>query len=187
MKHAIVIDNGTRYMADLLDLLQDYKCSVVNFRKVSKTITEKVDLVVLSGGHGLSILWHEHEYRDELEFIKNHRGPMIGVCLGLQLIAHAHGAQLQKQRERTKGPNTIQMNDMGMGFFGSKAYTVYENHVYSVQDLPSPLLALATSTDGIEILKHQERPIYGVQFHPESNDHPDGKHIFDRILLDIRV
>ncbi|MEI6144754.1 MAG: gamma-glutamyl-gamma-aminobutyrate hydrolase family protein, partial [Candidatus Berkelbacteria bacterium] len=44
---------------------------------------------------------------------------------------------------------------------------VYESHRWIVKKVGEDLLALAKSEDGIEVIKHKNRLIYGVQFHPE--------------------
>ena len=66
---------------------------------------------------------------------------------------------------------------------------VYESHRFVVDKVSEDIEILATSNDGIEFFKHKNKPIYGLQFHPEMFvDKTQGKEIFLKILekLDVK-
>ena len=46
------------------------------------------------------VLYSDGVYNTELELIKNHRGPIVGICLGMELIAHAYDMHLHRQKRR---------------------------------------------------------------------------------------
>lgn len=98
--------------------------------------------------------------------------PVLGVCLGHQFIAHFFGGRIVNAPVIMHGKTDEIRND-GSGLFqGLPAlFTVMRYHSLLVADeqFPSCLSVCARSERGeIMALRHKERPIFGVQFHPES-------------------
>lgn len=178
--HVVIIDNGSTYISDVEDLFSEYDTDIISYNQLGNHKISDETLLVLSGGHNFPVLWHENEYKTELNYIKNHKGPIIGICLGFQLIAHAYGSHLHLLARRRHGKLSLTAIGDSRLLGDSTHVTVYESHHWSVQNVHDPLIALAKSVDGIEILKHKEKPIYGVQFHPEK-DH-SGHEIIQNIL-----
>jgi anthranilate synthase component 2 len=98
--------------------------------------------------------------------------PILGVCLGHQSIGQAYGGQVVRAQQLMHG-KTSQIHHNGRGVFkGLKTpFTATRYHSLSVlkDDLPADLEVTAWTDDG-EIMgfQHRSRPVYGVQFHPES-------------------
>ncbi len=180
-----IINNGSRLLKNLVHLLAPYNPKLVNRDDLALLKPTKDDLLVLSGGHEIPIQWHKKEYGAELRLIKNHKGPIIGICLGFELITRAFGShlhQLDKREHRilklynTKASNIIP---------DKVKINVFEAHTWATLHVEKPLTALAFSKEGIEIIKHATKPIYGLQFHPEYEEGNNGKIIFDKILKEI--
>ena len=106
------------------------------------------------------------------------RIPILGVCLGHQAIGEAFGARVVRAARLVHG-KTSQIEHQGEGPFASlpNPLTATRYHSLVVEELPRELepLAWATDTleDGSEVrvlmgLRHRSRPVWGVQFHPES-------------------
>jgi anthranilate synthase component 2 len=98
--------------------------------------------------------------------------PILGVCLGHQAIGQAFGGQVVRAKSLMHG-KTSQIRHDGQGLFaGMKPdFTAARYHSLAVlsDSLPEPLEADAWTADGeIMGLRHKTRPIFGVQFHPES-------------------
>ncbi len=98
--------------------------------------------------------------------------PILGVCLGHQVIGHAFGARVCKGKKPMHGKISGLEHD-GTGLFAglpsSFAVTRYHSLVVSDQELPSFFRVNARSEDGaIMGIQHRTMPIYGVQFHPEA-------------------
>ncbi|MFT5775774.1 anthranilate synthase component II [Hyphomonas sp.] len=98
--------------------------------------------------------------------------PILGVCLGHQAIGQAFGGAVITAREIRHGKLSDIHHTGGDVFEGlPETYAVVRYHSLSVRqsDLPDCLVANAFTDDGeIMALHHKTRPIYGVQFHPES-------------------
>lgn len=182
----IVIDNGSSYLDELKLLLVEHSFDVLDFASINASVIRDSDTIILTGGHTYPVAWHDDDYRQEINLIKHHGGPIIGICLGLQLIAHVYGSHMHLLEKRRKGIVTLEPvapNDLVKT---GETVRVYESHRWSVEKVKQPLVALARSSDGIEILKHISRPIYGLQFHPEVSKQTSGTKIFERVIDEIK-
>ena len=188
MKQVYIIDNGSFYTEQLTTLLPGHNINVYNFDEINPLDITPNSLIILSGGHKLRVQWHDREYSTEIQLIKKYTGPIIGVCLGAQLIAHVYGEHLHVLEEYRKGTVTIHAMNTSIPLFkGIKELRVYENHHLSIQQLHLPLVGLAQSDDGIEVFRHQIKPVYGIQFHPEVLTGNDGLQLFKAILEDVEA
>jgi anthranilate synthase component 2 len=98
--------------------------------------------------------------------------PIFGVCLGHQAIGQAFGGDVVSARSIMHG-KTCDIRHTSKGLFAGlpTPFTATRYHSLAVKrdTLPSTLLVDAETEDGeIMGLRHQTRPIVGVQFHPES-------------------
>jgi anthranilate synthase component 2 len=98
--------------------------------------------------------------------------PIFGVCLGHQAIGQAFGGEVIRAKSLMHG-KTSPIHHEGEGVFAGlrDGFTAARYHSLAVlaDPLPDTLQVTAWTDDGeIMGLKHQTRPIYGVQFHPES-------------------
>ena len=97
--------------------------------------------------------------------------PLFGVCLGHQAIGQAFGGKVVRVGPVHGKVSRIHHDGKGLfrGINGPVSVTRYHSLVVEAASLPDTLVANATSEDGlIMALQHRAKPIYGVQFHPES-------------------
>jgi anthranilate synthase component II len=98
--------------------------------------------------------------------------PILGVCLGHQAIGQAFGGEVVGARQIRHGKVSSITHSGGVLFDGLPSeFTVVRYHSLAVQPttLPDALVADAYTEDGeIMAMHHRSRPIFGVQFHPES-------------------
>jgi anthranilate synthase component 2 len=98
--------------------------------------------------------------------------PIFGVCLGHQAIGQAFGGEVIRAKSLMHG-KTSPIRHKGEGVFSGlrDGFTAARYHSLAVlaEPLPEVLQVTAWTEDGeIMGLKHRDRPVYGVQFHPES-------------------
>ncbi|WP_300541723.1 aminodeoxychorismate/anthranilate synthase component II [Maricaulis sp.] len=98
--------------------------------------------------------------------------PILGVCLGHQAIGQAFGGDVISAKEIMHGKTSPVRHD-GSGVFAGlpSPFTATRYHSLAVkpETVPDVLAITATTEDGeIMGLAHRERPVHGVQFHPES-------------------
>jgi anthranilate synthase component 2 len=98
--------------------------------------------------------------------------PILGVCLGHQALGQAYGGDVVRAKTLMHG-KTSQIRHEGKGLFAGlpEGFTATRYHSLSVarDSLPAVLEITAWADDGeIMGLQHRTRPVFGVQFHPES-------------------
>ncbi len=183
----LLIDNGTHYKQKIIHLLENFDVTVVERRDLRAWVerANEFDLIVLSGANNgsPSVKRNSHRYDKELEIIRSANVPIIGICFGAQLIAYEYGARLSLLPEKVKGVVGIfgvAKNPFNIRYHGEK---VFASHRWRITDLPPELIGLAASNDGIEIFKHRQKPLYGLQFHPERRaQRNNGARIFHQIV-----
>jgi anthranilate synthase/aminodeoxychorismate synthase-like glutamine amidotransferase len=112
--------------------------------------------------------------------------PMLGVCLGHQAIAAAFGASVVRAAELRHGkasPVEHDGRDLFEGLSSPFDAGRYHSLVARRSSLPRELRVTAWTPDGTVMgLRHVDRPLFGVQFHPESVLTPEGNGLLSNFL-----
>lgn len=113
--------------------------------------------------------------------------PILGVCLGHQAIGEAFGGKIVHAPRIMHGKeDNIEINDKCPLFKGmGKNINIgrYHSLVIDEKTLPDVLEITAKSSDGcIQGVMHRRRPVYGIQFHPESVLTPQGMKMIENFL-----
>ncbi|AKV03416.1 Anthranilate synthase, amidotransferase component [Labilithrix luteola] len=112
--------------------------------------------------------------------------PILGVCLGHQLVVHAFGGRVVRAARVMHGKtSTIRHN--GKGLFASLSPTFeamrYHSLVAEPVSIPQCLEVTASCDDGtVMAVQHRSHPVFGVQFHPESIGTPEGLRLLGAFL-----
>ena len=180
-KHRILVtDYGLKY--NILRLLRSRGCEVI----VVPAATPAEDLLALApSGILLSPGPGDPQLLDYL--VKNVRGllgriPIMGICLGHQIVARALGADTYKLKFGHRGSNHP-VKDLSSG----RIYITAQNHGYAVSasSLPAGLEVshLNLNDETVEGLRHKEMPLFSIQYHSEASPGPrDNEYLFDRFL-----
>jgi GMP synthase (glutamine-hydrolysing) len=114
--------------------------------------------------------------------------PVLGICYGMQLMAHQLGGAVEKATRREYGPAQIDIDHAGDIFsdidpVGSR---VWMSHGDRILKLPPGFETMAHSDNSPEAaMGDAKRNFYGVQFHPEVAHTPCGKDILENFLFRI--
>jgi len=169
----LVIDNYDSFTYNLVHYLNELGAETDVYRNDALSVGEAVGLhpegVLLSPGPCTP-----NEAGICLDLIRNAPAdlPILGVCLGHQSIGQAFGGDVIRAKALMHGKTSlIHHNDKGVFKGLPNPFTATRYHSLSVkrETLPEELEVTAWTDDG-EIMgfQHRTRPIYGVQFHPES-------------------
>jgi anthranilate synthase component 2 len=112
--------------------------------------------------------------------------PILGVCLGHQAIGQVFGGRVIRAPWPMHG-KTSPMRHTGEGVFAGLpnplVATRYHSLIVERETLPDVLTVTAESEDGLIMgLRHRERPVHGVQFHPESIASVGGRELLGNFL-----
>ena len=168
-----MIDNYDSFTFNLVHYILQTGAKVEVFRNDKVSIDDLKTLnpgaIVISPGPG-----RPEDAGVSLDVVKHFSGdiPILGVCLGHQVIAQSFGGTIVHAKKIMHGKTSMVTADADHVYSGiTKPFSVMRYHSLAVmeQDLPSCLRVTARSEDGeIMGIRHQEHPTQGVQFHPES-------------------
>jgi GMP synthase (glutamine-hydrolysing) len=141
-----------------------------------KEIKEKEPLgLILGGGPSIERSGNSMSYVKELDY------PILGICLGHQIIAKTFGGDIGAAGIESYAKIKIKItdeNDILKGF--GETADVWASHKDEVIKAPENFKVLASSSIcEVEAMKHENKPIYGIQFHPEVHHTENGGKIFE--------
>ncbi|MEY4172069.1 MAG: hypothetical protein RL485_439 [Bacteroidota bacterium] len=187
-----VLDNRDSFTYNLVHLLEPHFDSVVVRRcdaPDALTALHDVDALVLSPGPGLP-----RESGALMDVIASHadRTPILGVCLGMQALAEFTGGTLQHTGAPRHGiarnVHWTGTDPLHRGLSAEMAVGWYHSWVVNARTLPSVWRVLATDHEGhVAAMRHELRPIWAVQFHPESVLTPEGSRLLDNWAASSRL
>jgi GMP synthase (glutamine-hydrolysing) len=113
--------------------------------------------------------------------------PVLGICYGMQLLAHNLGGRVDPAARREYGHATLTVvaedAPLFQGLPGELA--VWMSHGDHVVDLPPTFAPLAVTASSVAAMGDAGRGIYGVQFHPEVQHTAQGRELLNNFVLDI--
>jgi carbamoyl-phosphate synthase small subunit len=181
-KRIVVVDCGAK--ASIIDELRTRDATVIRVPSHYDFLAEDFDAVLVSNGPGDPGV--NRETIRNLERAMRLGRPIMGICLGHQLLALAAGAKTYKLKFGHRGHNQPCV-EAGTG----RCYITSQNHGFAVDaaSLPEGWEPWFTNAnDGSnEGMRHRSRPFMSVQFHPEAAPGPvDSRALFDQFLGMIR-
>ena len=143
-----------------------------------------VKAVILSGGP--SSVYDENAPRADPSLWSG-RIPVLGICYGLQLMAHELGGEVVPSAKREYGPATVSLTDADGLFAGiDREQPVWMSHGDSILRPPEGFRATAqTDATPYAGLADPGRNLYGIQFHPEVVHTPVGREVLRNFVVGI--
>ena len=183
----LVLDNYDSFTYNLVHYIGENRQEVLVVRNDEITIKQINDLnpekIVISPGPCTP-----KEAGISIELIKNATVPLLGVCLGHQSIGAAFGGNIIKAPEIFHGKlSEVEHNNENIFKGIDSPYSVVRYHSLIIEkdSLPNELKITGVLKDNPEIImaiEHKEKPIYGVQFHPESIETNFGMKLIENFL-----
>jgi carbamoyl-phosphate synthase small subunit len=184
--HIVAIDYGIkknilRYFSDL-----NCKVTVVSCKTSAKDILElKPNGIFLSNGPGDPAATGKYAIEIIKELIKNNL-PIFGICLGHQILALTLGAKTKKMKLGHRGANHPVKN-----LIKDNVEITSQNHGFEIikKTLPKNIEITHKSLfdNCIEGIRLKNKPIFSVQYHPESNPGPqDSVYLFQEFINNIK-
>lgn len=183
----IVLDFGAQYQQLIARRVREAHvyCEVLPFDTPIDTIKSKNPKGIIFTGGPSVVYEQDAPMVDKGIFDLNI--PILGICYGSQLIGHLLAGKVEAADQREYGKKEITFNTQNPLFHAlPTSSTCWMSHTYFVSQPPSGFTTIAhTDSCPVAALAHDERKIYGVQFHPEVVHTPEGTKILQNFLYQI--
>lgn len=184
----LILDFGSQYTQVIARKIRESHvyCEIFPGNKKLDEIQniDSVQAIILSGGPA-SVYEKDAPKPDPKVWQMN--VPILGICYGMQLIAHQLGGKVQHSKNREYGLADIVVKSKSLLYAGLKnKMPVWMSHGDKLTKLPKGFKVVASSKNCPNAtIVNDKGTIYGVQFHPEVHHSPFGKQILDNFLFKV--
>lgn len=184
----LVVNCGSPRVPEIVSHLKAQKCDVqvVSLDLLQPHHLRNVEGIVISGSFDM-ISEQNMDYIERYSFLREADVPILGICFGHQLLGVLHGADIGKSKPDSswiQGNREIWLENSRL-FTDVKPVSMFQQFHQEEISLPENFVLLGSSDETrVEAMCHQEKPIYGVQFHPEISGDV-GTQIFDNFVNNI--
>jgi GMP synthase (glutamine-hydrolysing) len=182
----LVVDFGAQYAQLIARRVREQRCyAEIVPASVSPAQVRQAKAVILTGGPA-SVYADRAPTVDPAIFRQG--VPVLGICYGMQLMAHLLGGSVKRAEKREFGRARIDIGSGGDGLFRAlgPSLEVWMSHGDSVADPGTGFVPTASSlSTPFAAVRHETEPLYGVQFHPEVSHTPQGSQILSNFLLGV--
>ena len=181
-----VVDNGGQWTHRIWRVLREINCDTKIIPNTTPTREIDADALVLSGG-APRIAWESPKLGKCTDYLNEFQGPILGICVGLQLMALHCGGKAGPAKVPEYGLAKIRIIEKDDLFKGlPEEFLVWESHNDEVKEAPGFTVLAFSDSCGIQAVKHDQRNYFGVQFHPEVNNTEHGEEIFRNFVATAR-
>jgi GMP synthase (glutamine-hydrolysing) len=182
-----VVDNGGQWTHRIWRVLRELGCETKIVSNLTPVAEIDADGLVLSGG-APRVAWESPKLGNCTEYFDHFQGPILGECVGMQLMAIHFGGKAGPSEVPEYGLSklkVIEEDDLFRGLPGE--FLVWESHNDEVKDVPSFTVLALSENCRVQAIKHAEKPLYGVQFHPEVNNTEHGSEILGNFVTIVKA
>ncbi|CAH2714333.1 Aminodeoxychorismate synthase component 2 [Neobacillus rhizosphaerae] len=187
----LLIDNFDSFTFNLYQYLGELGEKVVVYRNNQLTVGDIHNLnpkaIILSPGPG-----KPEDAGICIELIQSfyQRIPILGICLGHQAIGAAFGCEIRSAHFIKHGKTSFiihKYNQIFNDLVSPLEVMRYHSLAIEKSTIPEELECIAHSIDDKEVMaiQHNQYPVFGLQFHPESIGTPSGKQILQNFLFEL--
>lgn len=188
MKRIVLIDNNDSFTYNIVNLIKSHfkevLLDVVSYKEVIPETLQQYDRIIFSPGPQLP---QDYPILYDILRMYDVQIPILGICLGHQAICHYYGAEIQHLGRVVHGePSVINCDPHSVLFSGTTSSIVGRYHSWAAFHIPDTLNITASTEDHIVMaVEHKHKPVFGVQFHPESIITHCGVDIIRHFIYDI--
>lgn len=179
-----IVDNGGQWTHREYRVVRDlgYETKIIPNTTPLEEIAD-ADALILSGG-AARIEWESLKLGNCVEYLKKFSGKILGICLGHQLMAIFYGGKAGPAKVPEYGLAKIKILEKDDLFKGipKKEFFVWESHNDEVKSAPKFKILAESENCKIQAMKHEKKPHYGLQFHPEVNNTEFGEKIIKNFI-----
>ena len=185
----LLVDHQDSFTRNLEHMLADLdRVEVIDRKNISERQIKEAKIIVLSPGPG-----KPDDYPETQSLYRSLRGikPMIGICLGFQLMLQEEGGRIIRQSQVLHGVETEILPDFNSATYRNMKGSIRVGRYHSLQVKPETLTSMHK---GVKITAHDpirqtplsfedlDRKLFGLQYHPESFLSNQGTQIISNIL-----
>jgi GMP synthase (glutamine-hydrolysing) len=185
----LIVDMGSQYTRVIERRLREngFRSAVLSPAKAENWMAVHGAQAVIVSGGDKSV--YDEDAPQVPQNILEAGVPILGICYGMQWLAHQLGGTVERHPEQTGfGPTKVDLDPSCDLFQGIDPHqTVWASHGDSVTSLPESGYRIAQdgNGDGIKAMQIRDRNMWGVQFHPEVADTPCGGMILRNFVENI--
>lgn len=177
-----LIDCGSSKSPFIAEIIERFHfIQKVGLMDFSEDILTSSDAIVISGAPILLSEIDPTPYLEKMKWISTFEKPLLGICFGHQLLGMTFGAGISRQKE-DRDWQTIEVIEPCVLFENLEpTFQMMEDHCESISIPPNFILSATSDACVNETMFHQNKPLFGIQFHPEVSGE-NGIHLLENFV-----
>jgi GMP synthase (glutamine-hydrolysing) len=181
----VILDFGSQYTQVIARRIRECSvyCTIVPYNiPADKLAAMKPSGLILSGGPS-SVYGEDAPLPDPAIF--EMKVPILGICFGIQLLAHFMGGKVERGPKREYGKGLLTVTDNTCILFKDlpPTFQVWNSHGDKLTKIPTGFKSVAvTENSNYAAIEHRRKKVFGLQFHPEVVHTPRGKEVISNFV-----
>ncbi len=184
----VILDFGSQYTQVIARRIRECQVysQIVPFDTPAKKIAALAPRGIILSGGPASVYGKSAPHPDPDIFKLG--VPVLGICYGLQLMAHFLGGKVEHGQRREYGPGQLQLKRHDCALFDGLGdqFEIWNSHGDRITKLPRGFHPVGTSDNSpYAVIENPKKKLYGLQFHPEVAHTPRGKEMLQNFVYQI--